>query len=277
LLNSEKLEEIFYNSKKQDKTIFIHAEDNDCLIKNKKKEENLNDHLKCRPSECEKNSILNIIKASKKTDIKIHICHLSSEKGVNALKNKTENITCGVTPHHLFFSIDGKYKNENFYKVNPPIRKKSDRLTLMNFIRNGFIDILESDHAPHTIEEKNIDFNNAPSGVPGVETLYPIFLYLAKNNEITYKNLISLYCEKPAEIANISKGKIEVGRDADFIVVDYRKDVKIKSEQLHSKCGWSPFEGWKAIFPQYIFVRGIKLIDNGEIQVKQGFGEFIGV
>jgi dihydroorotase len=276
LLNSEKLEETFFYLNMQDKPIFIHAEDNNCLIKNKKEENNLIDHLRNRPFECEIKAIKKIINATRKTGCNIHICHLSSKEGLNILKDKPENISFGITPHHLLFCIDKKFENESFYKVNPPIRKRSDKMALMNFLRKGDKGILESDHAPHTIEDKKINFNEAPSGIPGIETVYPIFLYLAKKGKITYQRIISMYCERPAEIVSIPKGRIEIGRDADFIVIDYRKDVKIKTEMLHSKCGWSPFEGWNAIFPQYVFCRGKKLIDKGEIQVNKGFGEFIG-
>jgi len=162
------------------------------------------------------------------------------------------------------------------FKVNPPIRKKFDNEALFNGIRNGSIDVIESDHAPHTLEEKNVDFNNAPAGIPGVETMYPIFLYLAKQKQISFKRLIDLVCEKPSNILNVSKGKFEIGRDADFIVLDIKKISKIKSENLHSKCQWSPYEGFSAIFPTHLFIRGEKIIEDKEILGEKGFGKFVG-
>jgi dihydroorotase len=97
-----------------------------------------------------------------------------------------------------------------------------------------------------------------------------------KKEFLSWKSLISLLCERPAEILGIPKGKIEVGKDADFIVVDMKNDCKIKSNNLHSKCNWTPFEEWNAIFPSHVFVRGEKVIEDNEIQVSQGFGNFIG-
>ena len=129
-------------------------------------ERNLKDHFKCRSSECEKAAIEKMINLSNKTNTKIHICHLSSAVGLDLLKNKTKNITIGTTPHHLLFNIDQKLKPEALYKVNPPIRSKYDNDILFQGIQKGYIDILESDHSPHTLEEKKMDFNDAPSGIP---------------------------------------------------------------------------------------------------------------
>jgi len=143
-------------------------------------------------------------------------------------------------------------------------------------LKNGLADILESDHAPHTLEEKDVDFDEAPSGVPGVETLYPLFLFLAKKEVISFQRLISLLCVKPANLLGIPKGRLDKGSDADFLVVDLKNESRIKSENLHSRCGWTPFEDWLAIFPETVFIRGEKVIEDNEIQVKQGFGKFVG-
>ncbi|KYK29755.1 hypothetical protein AYK20_00025 [Thermoplasmatales archaeon SG8-52-1] len=264
------------NISQTDKPVLFHAEDDEQLIKCSGYENNLIDHLKSRPSDCEETSIKDIIFALQGLNMKAHICHVSSIEGLELLKKKPNNITCGVTPHHCLLSIEKNMGSSTFFKVNPPIRSSFDKESLFNGLKNGLIDILESDHAPHTKEEKNVTFNEAPSGLPGVETTFPIFLYLAKKEIISFQRIISLICERPADLFGISKGKLEVGRDADFIVVDLKDDCRIKSELLHSKCGWTPFEDWQAIFPSHIFIRGEKIIEDNEIQVSQGFGRFIG-
>jgi len=139
-----------------------------------------------------------------------------------------------------------------------------------------FVDILESDHAPHTLEEKDVEFHTAPSGLPGVETMFPLFLFLAKKEVISFQRIISLICERPAELLTIPKGRIEVGRDADLIIVDLKEETRIKSNNLHSKCGWTPFESWRAIFPTHVFVRGEKVIEEHEMLGRQGFGRYVG-
>jgi dihydroorotase len=261
---------------KTDVPVLFHAEDDALLIKNKGIEGNLVDHIRFRPSVCEETSIKDIIQASHKLNLKAHICHLSSIEGLEALKKRPNNISCGVTPHHSLLSVDKNMGSQTFYKVNPPIRSSFDKEALFNAAKNGIIDVIESDHAPHTKKEKDTDFAEAPSGLPSVETMYPLFLHLAKNEVISFQRIISLLCQRPAELLNIPKGKIEVGRDADLIVVDLKDETRIKSDNLHSKCGWTPFEDWSAIFPTYVFVRGEKVIEDNEIQVSQGFGRFVG-
>jgi len=258
------------------KPVLFHAEDEELLLKNKKVENNLIDHIKSRPSICEVNSIKDILKDSQKMNLKIHICHISSIEGLELLKNRPRNITCGLTPHHALLSAEKNNFLQTFYKVNPPIRSIFDKESLFNAAKNGIVDVIESDHAPHTTKEKETIFDKAPSGMPGVETMLPLFLFLAKKEVISFSKVISLICEKPAELLNIPKGHIQIGKDADLIVVDIKKVTKIKSESLHSKCRWSAFEDWRTIFPTHVFIRGENVIEGNEIQVSQGFGKFVG-
>jgi dihydroorotase len=276
IFNSDNLKETFDKIKSTNKPVLIHAEDNNCLVKHKLKENSLVDHMNSRPAECEETAIKNILKVSGNTNTRIHICHLSSIEGLELLRKRSKNISCGVTPHHLLFTAQGALKPQSHYKVNPPLRSNFDREALFDALKNGLIDILESDHAPHTLEEKDKEFDVAPSGLPGVETMFPLFLYMAKKETLPFQRLISLLCEKPAELLNIPKGRIQVGKDADFIVANLKKDCKIKSENLHSKCGWTPFEGLPAIFPECVFVRGEKLIEDYGMLGTKGFGRFVG-
>ena len=258
------------------KPVLFHAEDEECLIKHKNKETGISDHMRFRPSICEEISIKEIIDALKDLNTRVHICHVSSCEGLEFLKKRPTNITCGVTPHHSLLSVEKNMGSETLFKVNPPIRTSFDKESLFNALKNGFVNVLESDHAPHTHDEKNVDFDNAPSGIPGVETMYPLFLYLAKKQVLTFQRLISLICVTPASIMGIQKGRIDAGFDADLVIVDLNNERRIKSEKLHSKCGWTVFEDWPAIFPDTVFIRGEKLIQDDEIQKKQGFGKYIG-
>ena len=274
--NKVNLREALQQISKTEKTVLFHAEDEELLAKNKGIENNLTDHLRVRPSACEETSIKDILLASQKLNLKVHICHLSSLEGLEILKNRLNNITCGVTPHHILLSAEKNIGSQTFHKVNPPLRSSFDKESLFNAARNGIVDVIESDHAPHTKEEKDTEFDEAPSGLPGVETMFPLFLYLAKKEKISFQRIISLLSRRPAEILDIPKGKIEIGNDADFIIVDFKNETKIRGDALHSKCGWTPFEDWPAIFPSHVFIRGEKLIEDSTIQVKQGFGKFVG-
>jgi len=274
--DGDNLKETLNRINSTNKPVLIHAEDEKCLTRHKARENNLVDHFRSRPAECEEAAIRNILKISRDCNAKIHICHLSSCEGLELLRNRSKNISCGVTPHHLLLSAKNNLEPQAWYKVNPPLRTDLDREALFDAAKNVFVDILESDHAPHTKEEKDTDFDEAPSGLPGVETMFPLFLFLAKKEVISFQRIISLICRRPAELLNIPKGRIEVGMDADFIVVDLKEETRIKSNNLHSKCGWTPFEDWSAIFPTHVFVRGEKVIEDNEIQVSQGFGKFVG-
>ena len=258
------------------KPVFFHCEDEECLIQHKKTKLNLSDHMRFRPSICEEISIKKVIEDSKGFSTRVHICHVSSCEGLELLKNKPMNISFGVTPHHSLLNVEKDMGSQSLFKTNPPIRTSFDKESLFNSLKNGLADILESDHAPHTLEEKDVDFDEAPSGAPGVETLYPLFLYLAKKEVISFQRLISLLCVKPANLLGIPKGRLDRGSDADFLVVDLKNESRIKSENLHSRCGWTPFEDWSAIFPKAVFIRGEKVIQGNEIQVKKGFGKFVG-
>lgn len=258
------------------KPVLFHAEDEECLIKHKRVEKNLSDHLNGRPAVCEETAIREVLSVSQGFATKIHICHVSSCDALEVLKKHPGNVSFGVTPHHSLLNVEKNLGFQSFYKVNPPIRTSFDKESLFNAVKNGFADVLESDHAPHTRNEKDVDFNDAPSGVPGVETMYPLFLYLVKKDFLSYHRLVSVLCTRPAELIGVSKGHIEKGFDADFIIVDLRNECRVKAEYLHSRCGWTPFEDWPAVFPESVFIRGEKVIDDYEIQVNPGFGRFVG-
>ena len=276
LFDKKNLKDALQKIQETNKPVLFHAEDEQLLLKNKSVENNLHDHLKFRPSICEVKSIKDILNESQKMNLKIHICHVSSIEALEILKKRQKNITCGITPHHALLSADKIYFLQTFYKVNPPIRTNFDKEALFNAVKNGIVDILESDHAPHKKEEKEVFFNDAPSGMPGVETMFPLFLFLAKKEFVSFSKVISLLCENPARLHGIAKGSIKIGNDADLIIVDIKKVTKVKSENLHSKCRWSAFENWNAIFPSHVFIRGKKVIEDNEIQVSQGFGKFVG-
>jgi len=276
LLSKQNLREALEKVSETGKVVLFHAEDEEIIKKNKDVENNLVDYTKKRSFDCEVQSIKHIFNSSKNIEVKAHICHLSSIEGVELIKTRHSNFSCGVTPHHSLLDIDTIHSSYSFYKVNPPIRSSDDRKAVFDALKNGTVDNLESDHAPHTIDEKDVDFFEAPPGIPGVETMYPLFLYLAKKGVISFNCVISSICSRPAEIVGISKGLLKKDFDADFIVVDLKNITRIKSSDLHSKCGWTPFENWPAIFPESVFIRGEKLIDEKEIQSSPGYGNFVG-
>ena len=257
------------------KVLAFHAEERKCIEKFGKKAENLIEHAKTRASVCEKMAVEKVLKEMEKTDLRIHFCHISSSISLYALSRFKKKVSVGVTPHHLLFKASRSLTPQSYYKVNPPLRTSLDQEALWEALLSGEIDIIESDHAPHTIDEKEVDFSEAPSGVPGVETMYPVMLYVFLMKGYPLERLVSALCSRPARLFGLKKGRIAKGMDADFIVVDLKKMKKIRADRLHYKCGWTPFEGMKGIFPTDLFIRGERIIEDEELIGDRGFGKFV--
>lgn len=196
----------------------------------------------------------------------LHVAHVTC---VEALDAVPDGVTTEVTPHHLF--LDCARPLKAFGKVNPPLRPPEDRKALWAAFAAGRIDVVATDHAPHTREEKEEPFEEAPSGLPGVATALPLLLRQVRSGELTLDRLVHAIAARPAEILGLPKGRIEVGRDADLVVVDARVVMKITTRRLRYKCGWTPFEGMEGVFPRTVYLRGERIVEDGE-PISEGTG-----
>ena len=273
VLHASNLSQAFNTIASTGKLLMVHGEDHACLLRHRRVEHSLKDHLKARPALCEEHALKLVVHLARASSCRLHVCHVSSAEGMTLLRKKPPSISCGITPHHALLHVNQELHPPPWYKVNPPLRTPFDQETLFDHLQKGAIDILESDHAPHTLDEKNVDFDQAPSGLPGVETMYPLFLYLASKDMVSLDRLLHLLCEKPAELMKLPKGKLMVGNDADLIVVDLSQSQKIQAAHLHSKCGWTPFEGWNATFPSHVFLRGNVIVEEHENVGAPGMGQ----
>jgi len=244
-----------------DAFVSVHAELDECIRKESK---DLRDHDLARSESCEVRAVKTLLGRGK-----FHIAHVSSIDTVDMCK--IGRFTCEVTPHHLFLHKDMPLGS--FGKVNPPLRAKWMSERLWEELLNGRIDIVASDHAPHTIEEKEEEFAHAPSGIPEVETYVPIFLYLMKLGKIPLKRMVEVLMKRPAELVGVKKGKIEAGYDADLIAFTLSEVKKIRNRDIHYKCGWTPYEGFNAIFPHTVLLRGEPIVENYEF-VGERMGKF---
>ncbi len=202
----------------------------------------------------------------------VHLCHVSSARGVEALAKVREGrrggfLTGEVTPHHLL--LNDRSEMGALAKANPPLRSRDDQAALWSALASGAIDSVGSDHAPHTLEEKRAAFEEAPSGVPGVETGFPLMLKAVKDGRLSLARCVDACCAAPARRIGANKGKIAVGYDADIVAVSMREVVKITDEAMHSKCGWTPFAGMEAIFPKMAMVRGRAVVRNGALEAER--------
>ncbi|RLF44146.1 MAG: amidohydrolase, partial [Thermoplasmata archaeon] len=262
----DKLEDILKEVKKVGKPLAIHAETDGCI-----KHEmagNLKEHEKNRRMECELGALKKIVEINEGIGAKLHICHVTTAASVDLIKGK---VSFGVTLHHLLFSYESKFKHQAMGKVNPPLRSEREREKLFEKFVSGEVPILESDHAPHLMEEKE-DFAVAPSGMPGVDALLPIMLYMVKQRKISMDLLYRMVCKNPAEFFGINKGSIEIGKDADLIIIDFKDISEVRAL---SKCGWSSYEGMPCIYPKHVYLRGEKIVDDGEFIGEKGKGKMI--
>ena len=262
----DKIEKILMEVKRENKPLAIHAETEECIRREEAK--NLKEHERNRKKECEIKALEKIVKANERIKAKLHICHVTTADAIDIIKGK---VNYGVTLHHLFFSYENKFEHEAMGKVNPPLRSEGERKKLYEKFIAGEIPILESDHAPHLLDEKK-EFAAAPSGMPGVDALLPIMFYMVKEGKISLDLLYKMACKNPAEFFGINKGSIEVGKDADLIVIDFKDVSKIRAL---SKCGWSCYEGMPCIYPKHVYLRGEKIVEDGEFIGLPGEGRMI--
>jgi len=267
---------LFQALRHSSKPVLFHTEDRDCLKSHHASESNLLDHHNNRPCGCEEKAI-SMILSNAPFFCPIHICHISSKSSLNLLLARKERVSFGVTPHHCLLHIENKIEpsSQPFFKVNPPLRPAVEQSHLFQRLTRGDIPIIESDHAPHTTHEKSQEFSKAPSGIIGVETMYPLFLYLASNQNISFSRVISAVCEHPSKLFHLKKGFIKEGFDADFITIDMKKPQMISSDILHSKQTHSPFEKRHGIFPTHVFLRGQPVIEDGILVAKSGRGAHV--
>ena len=205
----------------------------------------------------------------------IHIAHTSTPEGVDAAV--AGGATCEATPHHLFLSREDATELGTYGRMNPPLRSEARREALWTRLVDGTIDVVATDHAPHTTAEKETGLWDAPSGVPGVETMLPLLLERARRDEITYERVRDVTAANVARVFGLPrKGRIAAGYDADLVVVDPERSREIRGADLFSKCGWTPFEGMRGVFPSLTMVRGTVVYENGEF-VGDAVGENVRV
>jgi dihydroorotase len=197
------------------------------------------------------------VRAKNSAGCRLHFCHLSTGAAIDAAGDSTVE----VTPHHLILSMEEFDGPDPRGKVNPPLRAASDRDTL--WARWDRVDVLASDHAPHTAAEKSVDFSEAPSGMPGVETMVPLLLAACRARRIPLITLMEKSSWKPATILGIPRAGFAVGDRADFAVYPEQEE-RVRAENLHSRAGWTPFEGRPATFPELVVQGGLVAFRGGE-------------
>jgi dihydroorotase len=202
------------------------------------------------PAAAEEIMIARDIILAQLTRARLHVAHLSTKGGIELVrlaKKKGIPVTAEVTPHHLILSDENLVNYNPNFKVNPPLRSAEHRQALLEGLKDGTIDVIATDHAPHTPEEKDVEFDLAPFGLIGLETAVSLMLdRFVHKNIISLERLIDLMSCRPAQLLGLkNKGRIAPGADADLTILNLRQEVVIDVERFASKSRNCPFHGWK--------------------------------
>ena len=216
-----------------------------------------------------------IVKLARAAGRRIHVLHVTTPAELDYLAHHKDIATCEVTPQHLTLAAEEAYPRLGTYaQMNPPIRSAAHRDGLWHWLRQGVPDVLGSDHAPHTQEEKARTYPASPSGMPGVQTLVPLLLDHVAAGRLTLARFIDLTSAGPQRIFGLAgKGRVAVGYDADFTVVDLKARWTMEADWLASRCGWSPFEGMSVTGrPVGTIVRGHRVMWEAQL-ANEAIGE----
>ena len=208
-----------------------------------------------------------LIGLARETERRVHVLHISTADELPLLAAHKDLITAEATPHHL--TLDSKDYGilGNLVQMNPPIRDLTHQAALWEAIQSGIIDVLGSDHAPHTLEEKSATYPGSPSGMTGVQTLVPIMLDHVNAGRLSLERMVDLTSHGPNRIFGIArKGRIALGYDADLTIVDMKENRVIENGAIASKAGWTPYDGKTVTgWPKGTIIRGMRVMWEDEI------------
>ncbi len=208
-----------------------------------------------------------LIRLAREARAQVHVLHISTREEIALLQEAKDVASCEATPHHLTLSAEDYARLGTKLQMNPPVRGAEHRDGVWRGLAQGVIDVLGSDHAPHTLEEKARPYPQSPSGMTGVQTLVPIMLDHVAAGRLTLTRFVDLTSAGPARIFGVvGKGRIAAGYDADFTIVDLKRRETIRDSWIASRSAWTPYDGRSVTgWPVGTFVRGRKVMWDGEV------------
>jgi dihydroorotase len=192
--------------------------------------------------------------------LRLHIAHVTTAAIASEIRDR--GLSFEASPHHLL--LDTQAGADPRFKVNPPLRARPERLGLWTSFKDGGVPVLASDHAPHSLASKALPFELAPSGVPGVATMLPLLLAKVARGDLALPVLLASACDRPARFLGQPMGRLAVGHRANLLAVDFRRRDRVRAARIPTPCGWSPFEGFEAVFPDEHWRDGERIVQDRE-------------
>ena len=267
LANDEDLETAFRTSKRR---MALHCEDEKRLKERFcfAKKNDVTTHPVWRDELTALNATKKATFLAQKYKRPIHVLHVTTAEEMEYLKDFKQWASVECTPQHLTLTAPQCYEQlQTKAQMNPPIRGQRHKEALWKAVENSVVDMIGSDHAPHTLEEKQKSYPESPSGMTGVQTTVPVMLNHHHEKRISLEKIVELMAENPSRLYKIkNKGRIEVGKDADLTIVDLKKENVIENQWIRSRCGWTPFDGMKVTgWPEMVFLKGKMVMNQDEI------------
>ena len=252
--------------------VAIHSED-EYLLREGKEKRRIGDwtsHPEARSVEAARRCTERLIRLAYETGRRIHVLHISTADEVPMLAAAKDIATCEILPNHLTLAAPDCYERlKGLAQQNPPVRDTSHQAGLWAGVRQGVFDVMGTDHAPHTLEEKAKDYPISPSGMPGVQTLVPIMLNHVAEGRLTLARFVDLVCHGPQRVFGVAgKGRVAKGYDADFTIVDLNRTETLSNDVQATKSGWTPYDGMTVKgWPIGTVIRGRRVMWDGDILV----------
>jgi len=274
----EEVESVVSNGRR---VIAVHAEDQMIMMENMKSilgdSNDVAMHCKWRSPESCLSATTRVVNLARKHKRRVHILHITTSNEMEFLSKNKDVASVELLANHLTLHAPDCYERlGTLAQQNPPIREKKHQDALWDALNNKIVDIIASDHAPHTLEEKSAKYPKSPSGTPGVQTLVPVMLNHVNNKKLSLSRLVSLWSYGPERVHKIfGKGRIQEGYDADFTIVDMNKEMTIENSQQKSRSQWSPYDGMKVKgWATHTIIRGNCVMRNDEI-IGKPIGEMV--
>lgn len=213
------------------------------------------------------NATKRVLQIARRLGKQVHVLHVTTAEEMALLAEYKDVATVECLPQHLTFSDEDYDRLGTRLQMNPPIRGKHHQEALWDAITQGVVDVLGSDHAPHTLEEKAKPYPKSPSGMPGVQTIVPVMLHHVNAGKLSIERLVDLMCASPARIFGlVGKGRLAKGYDADITIVDLNKELVVRDADMVNKSGWTPFDGYKLNgCPTHTLIGGHIIMEHGKL------------